>query len=100
MTTTLNVAFPIEAVVYEIKGGGFWAEVSRFPGCVAQAETIESLHDNLIQTIEDWLGEWPLKTEEEARRLAAIQETDRLADDFYPRPYEYQPPPGWSDDDE
>ena len=43
MTCTLSVPFPIIAEVHEIEGGGYWADVTRFPGCVAQAETIEAL---------------------------------------------------------
>jgi predicted RNase H-like HicB family nuclease len=91
MTTTLSVPITIQAVVHAIEGGGYWAEILRFPGCVAQAETYESLQANLLRAIDDWLDETPEKTEEEARRLAAIQGTTRLADGSFTQPYEYQP---------
>jgi predicted RNase H-like HicB family nuclease len=100
MTTTLSVPLTIEAKVHPIEGGGYWAEVQRFPGCVAQAETLEELQANLIQAIEDWLSDSPEKTEDDARRLAAIQGSHKLADESYPQPYEYQPPPSWSEEDE
>ena len=41
MTCTLGVPLQIIAEVHEIDGGGVWAELPRFPGCVAQAETVE-----------------------------------------------------------
>ena len=100
MTSTLSVPITIEAVVHTIEGGGYWAEVPHFPGCVAQAETFENLQINIIQAIEDWLSESPEKTEDEARRLAAIQGSSQLADESYPQPYEYRPPASWSDEDE
>ena len=52
------------AEVHEIDGGGYWAEVPRFPGCVAQAETIEVLKENIVQAVEDWLNGSPVKTED------------------------------------
>ncbi len=100
MPTTLSVPITIEAIVHAIEGGGYWAEVPRFPGCVAQAETYESLRANLLQAIDDWLAETPEKTEDEARRLAAIQGTPQLADESYPQPYGYQPPETWAEEDE
>jgi predicted RNase H-like HicB family nuclease len=100
MTTTLIVPISVQAVVHAIEGGGYWAEVPRFPGCVAQGETLDSLQANIVLAIDDWLAETPEKTEDEARQLAAIQGTSRLADGSYPQPYEYQPPASWSDEDE
>jgi len=100
MTSTLSVPFTIDAVVHPIEGGGYWAEVPRFPGCVAQAETLEALKDHLIRAIEDWLSDSPEKTEDEARRLAAIQGSRQLADATYLQPHEYQPPASWSEEDE
>jgi predicted RNase H-like HicB family nuclease len=96
MTTTLSVPITIQAIVHDIEGGGYWAEVTGLPGCVAQAETLESLRANLLLAIDDWLAETPEKTEDDARRLAEIQGTSRLADGSYPQPYEYQPPASWS----
>jgi predicted RNase H-like HicB family nuclease len=72
MTSTPSVPVEITAVVHEIEGGGYWAEVPGFPGCVAQAGTLEALRDNLRAAIDDWLGA-SVKTEREARQLAAIQ---------------------------
>jgi predicted RNase H-like HicB family nuclease len=102
MTTTLSLSVPLQilAEVHEIEGGGYWAEVSRFPGCVAQAETIEALEENIIQAVEDWLNGQPVKTEDEARQLAGIQGSNQLADEAFPQPYHYQPPPDWLDEDE
>src|SRR4051794_9326620 len=101
MTSTLSVPLNlvITAKVHEIEGGGFWAEVPHFPGCVAQAETMEALAENLRQAIGDWLAESPVKTEAEAGQLAAIQGSDELRDESYPQPYDYLPPPSWSDED-
>jgi predicted RNase H-like HicB family nuclease len=100
MTTTLSVPITIQAVVHAIEGGGYWAEVPRFPGCVAQSETYESLEANILQAIDDWLAETPEKTEAEARKLAEIQGITRLADESYPQPYPYQPPAQWTEQDE
>ncbi len=100
MTRTLSVALEIIALVHDIDGGGFWAEVPRFPGCVAQAETIEALRENLIQAVDDWLSGPAVKTEDEARQLAEIQGCSKPVDESYPQPYGYLPPPAWTDDDE
>jgi predicted RNase H-like HicB family nuclease len=99
MTSTLNIPHEIVAVVHEIKGGGYWAEVPRLPGCVAQAETIETLKKNIVQAVEDWLGPAVI-TEDEARQLAEIQGSTEPVDKSFPLPNEYQPPAGWNDDDE
>jgi predicted RNase H-like HicB family nuclease len=100
MTCTLSVPFQILAEVHEIEGGGYWAEVTRFPGCVAQAETIEALKQNIVQAVEDWLSVVPVKTEDEARRLAEIQGSTKLVDESFPQAYTYLPPPSWIDEDE
>src|SRR4051794_31140026 len=102
MTSTLSVPLNIvvTAKVHEIEGGGFWAEVPCFPGCVAQAGTMEALRENILRAIEDWLAESPVKTEAEARHLATIQGSHELLDESYPQPYDYRPPPSWSDEDE
>ncbi len=100
MTCTLSVPLQIIAEVHEIEGGGFWAEVPRFPGCVAQAESIEALKENIVQAVEDWLNGSPVKTEDEARRLAEIQGSGNPVDDSFPQPYGYLPPSSWIDEDE
>jgi predicted RNase H-like HicB family nuclease len=100
MTRTLSVPLQIVAEVHEIEGGGYWAEVPRFPGCVAQAETIEALKENILQAVDDWLNGSPVKTEDEARRLAQIQGTSAPVGGPFPEPSGYLPPPGWVDEDE
>ncbi len=99
MPRTLSIPLEIIAEVHEIEGGGYWAEVRCFPGCVAQAETIETLKENIAQAVEDWLAALPVKTEDEARRLAEIQGRSEV-DESYPQPYRYLPPPSWTNDDE
>jgi predicted RNase H-like HicB family nuclease len=98
MTCTLSVPLEIIAVVHEIEGGGYWAEVPRFPGCIAQAETLEALKENIVQAVKDWLPGPSEKTEDEARQLAEIQGTTIAADQSFPQPYDYLPPPTWNDD--
>jgi predicted RNase H-like HicB family nuclease len=100
MTTTLSIPLEIVAVVHEIEGGGYWAKVPRLPGWVAQAETIEVLKKNIAQAVEDWLPGPSVKTEDEARQLAEIQGASQPVDESFPQPYDYQPPPGWNDEDE
>jgi predicted RNase H-like HicB family nuclease len=100
MTCTLSVPLQIVADVHEIEGGGFWAEVRRFPGCVAQAESIEELKINIAQAVDDWLNGSPIKTEDEARQLAEIQGSRHPVDESFPQPYGYRPPPSWTDEDE
>ncbi len=100
MPTTLSVSLKILATVHEIEGGGYWAEVPRFRGCVAQAETIEALKENLIQAVDDWLNGLPEKTEDEARQLAEIQGSSRPIDESFPQPYSYLPPTSRTDEDE
>lgn len=103
MTSTLSIPFSkiITAKVYAIEGGGFWAEVLEFPGCVAYAETVEKLEGEITQAIEDWWAESRLKTEGDAKRLAVVQGSPgELPDQSYPRNYDDSPPPGWTDEDE
>jgi predicted RNase H-like HicB family nuclease len=100
MTCTLSVPLQIIAEVHEIAGGGYWAEVPRFPGCVAQAETIEALEGNIVRAVEDWLNGSPVKTEEEARQLAEIQGSSQPVDESFPQLYSFRPPPSWTDADE
>lgn len=94
------ISFEIVADVHEIEGGGYWAEVPRFPGCVAQAETIEALKQNITQAVDDWLSGTPVKTEDDARRLAEIQGTSKLAEESFPQPNHYLPPASWADEEE
>jgi predicted RNase H-like HicB family nuclease len=100
MTCTLSVPLQIIAEIREIEGGGFWAEVPRFPGCVAQAESIETLRENIVQAVEDWLSGSAVKTEDEARQLVRIQGSGEPVDGTFPQPYDYLPPPTWTDADE
>ncbi|HEX8201371.1 MAG TPA: type II toxin-antitoxin system HicB family antitoxin [Isosphaeraceae bacterium] len=100
MIGTLSVPLQIIAEVHEIEGGGYWAEVPRFPGCIAQAETIEALKENIVQAVEDWLNGAPVKTAEEARRLAEIQGRSEPIDESFPQPYTYRPPSPGVDEDE
>jgi predicted RNase H-like HicB family nuclease len=100
MTSTLRIPIEIIAVVHEIEGGGFWAEVPCFPGCVAQAETLEALGGNIRLAIGDWLAESPVKTEDEAKQLGAIQGSRGPVDESFPQPYDYLPPSSWTDEDE
>jgi predicted RNase H-like HicB family nuclease len=95
MTRTLSVPIQVRAEVHEIEGGGYWAEVPRFPGCIAQAETLETLKENLIQAVEDWLSGLPVKSEDEARQLAEIQGSSEVSDESFPQAYRYMPPPSW-----
>jgi hypothetical protein len=41
-----------------------------------------------------------VKTEEEARRLAAIQGLGEPVDKSFPQPYDYLPPASWNEEDE
>jgi predicted RNase H-like HicB family nuclease len=93
---------PIEviAVVHPINGGGYWAEVPCFTGCVAQAENLETLKGNIRLAIADWLTDSPMKSEDEARQLAAIQGGGGPVDETFPQPYDYLPPSSWTDEDE
>jgi|SRR5271167_1816742 len=100
MTCTLTIPFEITAEIHEINGGGYWAEVPRFPGCVAQAESIEALKANIVQAVGDWLNGSPVKTADEARQLAEIQGRALPVDESVPQPYVYQPPSSWTDEDE
>ena len=41
--------------VYEAEEGGYWAEVTDLPGCVAQAETLDELRANVLDAITAWI---------------------------------------------
>jgi predicted RNase H-like HicB family nuclease len=100
MIRMINVAVQITAEVHEVDGGGYWAEVPRFPGCVGQAETIEALKLNLVQGVEGWLNGAPVKTKDEARQLAEIQGSRQPVDGSFPESYGYLAPPSGTDEDE
>jgi predicted RNase H-like HicB family nuclease len=100
MPSTLSVPISLTVDVHEIEGGGFWGEVRLFPGCVAQAETLEALASSIRLAIEDWWAEPGVKTEETARELAAIQGNREIPDGPYPLSYDYQAPPSWTEADE
>ena len=99
MTSTLTVPIEIPALVHAIEGGGYWAEVPSLPGCVAQADTLEGLRENMRSAIADWMAQ-PVKTDDEARQLAALQGTAAPAEQAFPQSNAYRPPPAWSDRDE
>ena len=44
-------------LVYEAEPdeGGYWAKVAELPGCVTQGETIEEIHENVVDAIEEYL---------------------------------------------
>jgi predicted RNase H-like HicB family nuclease len=100
MTSTLSVPVDIPARVHSINGGGYWAEVPSMPGCVAQAETLEALRENIRSAIVDWMAQSDVKTHGEASRLAAIQGADAPSTESFPRSNEFRPPPAWTDEDE
>jgi predicted RNase H-like HicB family nuclease len=100
MTSTLKVPVEITAALHEIEGGGYWAEVACFPGCVAQGETLEGLKTNVVSAIGDWLAESRAKTADEARQLAAIQGGNEPANKTFSQCYEYLPPSSWNDENE
>jgi predicted RNase H-like HicB family nuclease len=100
MSSTLSIPVEFVAVVHDIDGGGYWAEVPCFPGCVAQAETLDGLKINMISAIGAWLAESRVKSGDEARELAIIQGSTEPVDKTFPQCYEYLPPSSWTDDDE
>ena len=102
MTSLLPVPIrlTLDVVVHEVEGGGFWGEVPRFPGCLAQADTEEALRENILQALQDWWAESPGKTEVQAAQLAAIQGAVDAARGSGPQPYDHHPSPSWSEDDE
>ena len=100
MPATLTVPLDVTVDLHEVEGGGFWGEVREFPGCVAQAETVEELKSNILRAIRDWWAEPGVQTEEVARELAAIQGSDDIPEGPYPRPCGYQAPPSWTEADE
>jgi predicted RNase H-like HicB family nuclease len=102
MSSVLSVEHQISILVkiHEIEGGGFWAEVPQFPGCLTQVATLEEIPTAVRQAIDDWMAESSEKTEAEAKQLAAIQGSNELPDSSYPVPYAYMPPKNWTEDDE
>jgi predicted RNase H-like HicB family nuclease len=100
MPSTITVPLDVTVDVHEIEGGGFWGEVRQFPGCVAQAETLEELRSRILVAVKDWWAEPGVQTEETASRLAAIQGGHEIPDGPYPRPYGYEAPPSWTNADE
>jgi predicted RNase H-like HicB family nuclease len=95
---TLDVRLNVE--YHEIEGGGFWAEVTELPGCIAQAEDLATLKKNLSIAVSDWLRESSEKTEKDARELAEIQGVPFKDGESYPKPYVYREPAGWVEEDE
>ncbi len=95
-----RLSVEIVADIHEIEGGGYWAEVPRLPGCVAQAESMETLKQNIIQAVDDWLNGMPVKTEDEARQLAELQGRSTPIEESFPQPNPYLPPASWADEDE
>lgn len=100
MTCTFTVPIEIPAEVHELEGGGYWAEVPSLPGCVAQAETLEVLRENVRSAVVDWMARSAAKTEGEASQLAAIQGAPMPPGRGFPESNEYRPPPAWTDEDE
>jgi predicted RNase H-like HicB family nuclease len=100
MASTLSIPVQINAVVHDVAGGGFWAEVPLLPGCVAQAETLEALRENIRSAINDWFEESCIKTEEEANHLAMLQGGATPTAESYPIRYDFLPPPSWTDEDD
>jgi predicted RNase H-like HicB family nuclease len=100
MPSTLTVPVQLTVDVHEIQGGGFWGEVRQLPGCLAQADSLEQLEDRIRIAIRDYFALPGLMTERTARELAAIQGTTTIPDGPYPLPYDYQPPPDWTEADE
>ena len=54
MTTNDDTAYTV--AVYEAEEGGYCAEVTDLPGCVAQAETLDELRTHLHEAIAAWLA--------------------------------------------
>lgn len=97
---TLTVPFYLTVEVHEIDGGGFYGEVRQFPGCLAQAKTLDELADAIRDAVRDDFAEPGIQTEQTARELAAIQGTDAIPPGPYPLRREYRPPDGWTEADE
>jgi predicted RNase H-like HicB family nuclease len=100
MTSTLTVPIEIPARVHAVDGGGYWAEVPSLAGCVAQAETLEALRENIRSAIVDWMAESAVKSHGEASQLAAIQGVPLPPEPNFPQSNAFRPPPSWTDEDE
>jgi predicted RNase H-like HicB family nuclease len=98
--STLTIPFPLTVDVHEIDGGGFYGEVRQLPGCLAQADSLESLTEAIQEAIRDYFAEPGVQTEQTARELAAIQGSSEIPDGPYPLPYDYRPPASWTEADE
>src|SRR5262249_13137451 len=98
--STLSVPFDLTVDVHEIDGGGFYGEGRQLPGCLAQANTPETLAEATRDAVRDYFAAPGIQTEQTARELAAIQGTTQIPDGPYPLRYDYQPPPSWSGADE
>jgi predicted RNase H-like HicB family nuclease len=98
MTCTLGIPLHVIAEVHEIDGGGC-AELPRFPGCLAQAETIEALKENIVRAVDDWLNASAVKTEDEVRQLAENQGSSQSVEESFPHLNSDPPHPSWSDAD-
>ncbi len=46
----------LKVIIHTAEEGGFWAEVPALPGCVTQAETMESLITNIYEAVEGCLS--------------------------------------------
>lgn len=46
----------LAVIIHTAEEGGFWAEVPAIPGCVTQAETMESLISNIYEAVEGCLS--------------------------------------------
>jgi hypothetical protein len=78
--STLSVPFDLTVDVQEIDGGGFYGEVRRLPGCLAQADNLEDLAEAIRDAVRDDFAAPGIPSEQTARELAAIQGTTRIPD--------------------
>jgi predicted RNase H-like HicB family nuclease len=102
MSTSESLRIPVElvALVHDVVGGGYWAEVPALPGCVASADTKDDLRENLIQAIQDWMAETSGPTEEELKSLAEIQAQSPPVAVLQRLAEIQKPPQAWYDEDE
>lgn len=56
--TALRESYTATVYRAEPDEGGFWAEVTDLPGCVAQGETLDELMANLHDAVEAWEETW------------------------------------------
>ncbi|MGK7899501.1 MAG: type II toxin-antitoxin system HicB family antitoxin [Xenococcus sp. (in: cyanobacteria)] len=43
-------------VIHQAEEGGFWAEVTAFPGCATQGDSFEELLQNIYEAVEGCLS--------------------------------------------